>query len=726
MAAPAGDPTAPRPARGRGAFALLLLAAAAVAPAAAGADPPVLSIADARLAEGDSGGRTLRFALVLSAPLEAPLELRYTTEDGTARADSDYVAAKGLLRLEAADTGGAIEVTILGDTAIEGNEVFRVRLDEVTGAILGDSVAIGTILNDERTWFAPTPENTFTRFPGTLPIAFGDFDRDGDEDLPLHEHLGLVGFAERSEMRALLGGENFHGGAWCDYDRDGDPDLVLLPYSLGASDSSRCRLFRNDDGVLVDVAGALGINLYGHGETVVWGDFNGDRWPDFFAPYYSYVPPFRSFLYLNNADGTFREDAVAAGVALLAQPEALKPEGAHAVDWNGDGFLDLYCASHLWLNDGTGVFTDVREDVGLPAVFDEGCEFVDFDSDGDFDLSLRTASGPRLFRNDAGQFVEVTAAAGLPGAGLAWGDRWADVDNDGDPDLLLVTFPVGVQLLVNRGDGSFEADSAFAGLGIRGTYMALADLDLDGDLDFVIEGDRLRLYLNRLDTVPGAARSYLRLEVLGESGRRTAFGATARLRHLGVPEAGTQARAVDGGSAYLTQSEYTLTFGGVGDGPWSLEVRYPTVPFESGVLDGHAVPLLGDLEFADLRSRNLRVYRDGRIESAEPGVVGAPTGGVRARRGRGVAFTGIAPQPARAATSFGFDVRRAGRVDLELRDVTGRAVRSLALGPHATGAGRASWALDDRHGQRVRAGVYFARLLLDGQPEDTRRLVVLP
>src|SRR5207249_4275306 len=126
------------------------------------------------------------------------------------------------------------------------------------------------------------------------------------------------------------------------------------------------------------------------------------------------------------------------GVALRGLPSELRPEGADAVDWNGDGSLDLYCASHLFLNDGTGHFTDVRAQVGLPVVFDEGAKFVDIDNDGDLDLYLRAETGPRLYRNDGGKYTDITTAAGLPKRPFFWGDSWADVDNDGDVDLLLV------------------------------------------------------------------------------------------------------------------------------------------------------------------------------------------------------------------------------------------------------------------------------------------------
>jgi hypothetical protein len=171
---------------------------------------------------------------------------------------------------------------------------------------------------------------------------------------------------------------------------------------------------------------------------------------------------------------------------------------------NGDGTLDLYCASHLFLNDGAGHFTDVRAQVGLPAVFDEGAKFVDIDSDGDLDLYLRTASGPRLFRNEGGMFTEVTAAAGLPGRPFFWGDSWADVDNDGDVDLLLVnTSPYAMELYLNQGNGTFVSDTAFAAARYDNFLSAWADAAGRAARDDPVE-HRLDLIRGRVPGCPQA------------------------------------------------------------------------------------------------------------------------------------------------------------------------------------------------------------------------------
>ncbi|TMQ71024.1 MAG: VCBS repeat-containing protein, partial [Candidatus Eisenbacteria bacterium] len=242
---------------------------------------------------------------------------------------------------------------------------------------------------------------TFPSYAGGLPPAWGDDDNDGDPDLPLVRNDGHGVFSEMPGFRTLLANGNYHGGAWCDFDRDGNLDLALQPYGSG----TRARLLKNQgDGTFVDMAPTLGMDIAGYGATAVWGDFDGDGWVDLFTPYYSYTKPNRSYLWHNNGNGTFTDVGVESGVELSNLPAGLNPEGACAGDFDDDGDLDLYCAGHLLRNDGTGHFADVRAAMGLPLVSDGAARWVDYDDDGDLDLSLRTAAGPQLFRNDGNQF----------------------------------------------------------------------------------------------------------------------------------------------------------------------------------------------------------------------------------------------------------------------------------------------------------------------------------
>ncbi|PZP45392.1 MAG: hypothetical protein DI601_09695 [Azospirillum brasilense] len=112
--------------------------------------PPVLRIADASMAEGDSGSGTLRFAVSLSRAADAPVTLRWNTVSGTATAGQDFQAASGQITIAAGASTASIAVTVLGDRLREADESFRVVLTDVSGAVVGDGEASGTILNDDR------------------------------------------------------------------------------------------------------------------------------------------------------------------------------------------------------------------------------------------------------------------------------------------------------------------------------------------------------------------------------------------------------------------------------------------------------------------------------------------------------------------------------------------------------------------------------------------------
>ena len=203
--------------------------------------------------------------------------------------------------------------------------------------------------------FLPNGSNTTSLAP-----AWGDYDGDGNPDLPLYRNDGNGRFTEIPGFLDLLAGGNYHGVSWCDFDRDGDLDASILSYVVTNPDHSL--LLRNDGPAgFVDVAPVLGMDVSGNGETPVWGDFDADGWPDLFTPYYGHVPPYRSFLYHNLGNGTFADVTAAAGIVVDNTPES-----AHIADYDDDGDLDLYCAAKLFQNDGTGVFADVRAQVGLP------------------------------------------------------------------------------------------------------------------------------------------------------------------------------------------------------------------------------------------------------------------------------------------------------------------------------------------------------------------------
>jgi hypothetical protein len=238
------------------------------------------------------------------------------------------------------------------------------------------------------------------------------------------------------------------------------------------------------------------------------GDFNGDGYPDLFAPGGGLVA---DALFINQGDGSFADEAVARGLGELHCSN-----GAAVADYDADGDQDLFVASfgpagqagspghhRLYRNDGDGTFVDVAVEAGVNQTSSLGStaytpNFGDFDLDGDLDLFVAgwwggttSLQGNRLFRNDGdGTFTDVSAQA-LPASSLtAWGftATFADMDGDRYPELLLAADFLTSRYYVNQGDGTFLDLTVPSGTGIDSNGMGhtIADFDNDGRLDWYV------------------------------------------------------------------------------------------------------------------------------------------------------------------------------------------------------------------------------------------------
>ena len=278
-------------------------------------------------------------------------------------------------------------------------------------------------------------------------------------------------------------------------------------------------------------------------------DFDNDGWLDLFMVQGSTLERFRKgdnphgSLYRNQRDGTFTEVTRKAGLTRPAWGM-----GVTLGDYDNDGFVDVYLnnlqTNVLYRNRGDGAFEDVtvQAGVGDPGLSSSSA-FGDYDRDGDLDLyvcnyvrydfdslpppgskpicNFRGAPafcGPlglegaanRLYRNNGdGTFSEVTEAAGLNvnNRYYSLGVVWADLDNDGDPDLYVANDSTPNQLYVNQGDGTFKEMGFLSGLATdadgrfqAGMGVDAADYDNDGRLDLFVTNfadDYSTLYQNR-------------------------------------------------------------------------------------------------------------------------------------------------------------------------------------------------------------------------------------
>ena len=110
---------------------------------------PTISIDNVAIQEGNSGTSNALFPLTLSAASDQPVTVKYTTADGTARAGSDYTATSGTVTFNPGQTSQTISVIVQGDTIVEPQESFLVRLSDPTNGSLANSEGTGTIINDD-------------------------------------------------------------------------------------------------------------------------------------------------------------------------------------------------------------------------------------------------------------------------------------------------------------------------------------------------------------------------------------------------------------------------------------------------------------------------------------------------------------------------------------------------------------------------------------------------
>lgn len=138
--------------------------------AGGGPGPRVVSIADANLVEGDAGSALMGFTLTLSAPSDGSVAVDVATDLGTATPNVDYVPTTATLVFPNGATALAFQVPVSGDTDVEADETFLVRLANPVNATLGDAVATGTIVDDDD---APPPQGTVQPVPtlGAFALA---------------------------------------------------------------------------------------------------------------------------------------------------------------------------------------------------------------------------------------------------------------------------------------------------------------------------------------------------------------------------------------------------------------------------------------------------------------------------------------------------------------------------------------------------------------------------
>jgi enediyne biosynthesis protein E4 len=426
-------------------------------------------------------------------------------------------------------------------------------------------------------------------------VCVGDYNNDGFDDLfctywgqnALYRNNGDGTFTDVTKQAGLWNDGPTRWGAGCtfiDYDRDGHLDLFVSNYlrfdfasipkpghdvncywkgipvecgPRGLPFGSQHLYHNNGDGAFTERSKESGVAKAGpsYGMTALCADLDEDGWPDIYVACDS-TP---SLLFMNNRDGTFREEGILRGVGLNEDGLEQAGMGIGVGDYNLDGHLDLY-KTH---------FTDDTN---------------------------------TLYRNDGkGYFDDVTTEAhlGVDTRYTCWGTGIVDLDNDGYPDIFVVTGSVypGVghelpqypgksprELYRNLGNGTFEELAAKAGPAIIAPHSsrgcAFGDFDNDGDLDVLIVNLNEPPSLLRNDIA--GSNKWLKVRLVGTKSNRSAIGARVLVRYGKK----VQAQAVVSQSSYYSASDQRLHFGLGAEETADIEVYWPN----GGLENVQAVP----------------------------------------------------------------------------------------------------------------------------------------
>jgi len=330
---------------------------------------------------------------------------------------------------------------------------------------------------------------------GNASTAWGDYDNDGDLDFAVIGFSGVtaeVGSIYRNDgngIFTLAFSLDFpvSSGAlsWGDYDHDGDLDLLVNGQNGSGGPLAITTLYRNEGNSLFTainnaLPGVIGISR--------WIDYDGDGWLDIvMSGIGNSITNDSTWLIHNDTNGVFTQVSV--------NLPGYYASDISVVDFNNDGKMDFFLTggsvspsvfpiTKLYQNNGNGIFTEVL--FNFKNLSTGTSVWADYDNDGDKDLlyngidSSFTLAFTMMYRNDGnGNFSLINT--NLPGSGEPGSVDWADMDNDGDLDILLG----GPETLL-RNDGNNVFSDITPVNFQQSVPCSFADIDNDGDLDILL------------------------------------------------------------------------------------------------------------------------------------------------------------------------------------------------------------------------------------------------
>lgn len=430
-------------------------------------------------------------------------------------------------------------------------------------------------------------------------LTIEDFNGDGKLDIVAanngEENVLYVGQGDLQFVGEPLPGGPTNTEVACpiDFDQDGDLDLVC-----GCWGQPRYVLENDGQGGFEIVTEEVGLAPEEKARCagIAVGDVDGDGDPDLYAGGFARG----DVLLLNEGPGLFVPGPEETPYAGLRRTEHVM-----FVDVDADGDLDLFTSAfgtgnHFLINEGEGQFREATNDLGLrDHGANLGAAFFDYDNDNDLDLFLCSGGwGPapnRLWQNvGEGLFRPATVGSGLHEEEATFGCAVGDVDLDGDLDLFVAENGPPHHLYLNQGDRTFVEDTPTELADIEGSIIGacLADLDDDGDPDLVVavRDGASRIFRNALDS-----KAWLKVRPVAK-GHKCTVGALVRVfdaGHLGEMSHFRGLRQIGLNQGWGTYAPLIAHFGVPADGTYDIEVQFPggEATIVTGQAAGQTVPV---------------------------------------------------------------------------------------------------------------------------------------
>lgn len=391
------------------------------------------------------------------------------------------------------------------------------------------------INNGDLTFTENAAEYNLDKTGFSTHASFFDYDKDGDLDVYILNNSNIpvssLGYAEQRDKRAQ--------------DWGNVPKIFR-----GVGDM----LLRNDNGKFVDVSEEAGIygSLIGFGLGVMVTDINGDLYPDIYVSNDFYE---RDYLYINNQDGTFKEE-----IQKWTSHLSLSAMGVDIADINNDGNADIF-------------ITDM-----LPEADQRVKSIMEFENYNIFKLKQSKGFSQQYIQNTLqlnngnNTFSEIAYFSGVAKTDWSWAGLLFDMDNDGYRDIFVTNginhdltdldfvdffaneiiqkmaltgkkqaidsiiskMPVKPQpnyAYKNNGDLTFKNANKEWGFEIPSLSngVAYGDLDNDGDLDLVINNVNMKPFVYQNNTDSLTNNTYLKIKLEGEKKNKFAIGSTVKI-----------------------------------------------------------------------------------------------------------------------------------------------------------------------------------------------------